>query len=701
MDGISAGAKEIPLETAGFFTFFSIFAAMKRICLIGVLFCMAFLYACHTQTTKFAELDETPIPELAAIDRLMWQQPDSALAVLLDFAASPAADSLDAFNGHYTQLLASELLYKNDYQQSNRAELLQAVAYFDSLMMLSETHGVSPRANPHTQRRHCGLDPQSLTWDNIIFLDARAHYINGVGFYERDSVVEACGEYLEALETMEEHFQDKDLVGRKAQFMTYTYNRLGDMFSEQFMMESSIRCYEQALEYCLIEPTSPTGVPNTLYRLGKQYDKMDMVDKARQYYCQALEMIPNTDNLVYRNILSSKAICDYQLGLGIEQSLVMLRQVLSKTTDEKEQSVRLLIIGCVFFEERMYDSAIYYLEPICENGKDEASQIEAANYLHIIYDSLGDKEKATYYMRLSAYQRKTEGQNKALVSQLDHLFQNHENHNQEKEAKQEQRNAVLRTIKMVIPIVIIAVSIIIVLIRKRNNKKLADQHIQAQLKLEEKEEQHIEELNRQQKESNQRLHESETMFVKKIEAEQQRHEKTMEAERQAHRMEQAALSGRLKRSNEKLRDVSKQLEETLAKNSLSETETSDDYSAYINAPICLYIVNLVHRQQFKSKMDYLVYKDDALGKEQLLALRDAAEKHLARFNSHIRKRFPNLTDNDMDYCYLFLLGLGEADVSALMQRAYTTVCDRSRKISRIIGASDSLYQALRNMLYEN
>ena len=175
----------------------------------------------------------------------------------------------------------------------------------------------------------------------------------------------------------------------------------------------------------------------------------------------------------------------------------------------------------------------------------------------------------------------------------------------------------------------------------------------------------------------------------------------MEAERQAHRMEQAALSGRLKRSNEKLRDVSKQLEETLARNSFLETEASDDYSAYINAPICLYIVNLVHRQQFKSKMDYLVYKDDALGKEQLLALRDAAEKHLARFNSQIRKRFPNLTDNDMDYCYLFLLGLGEADVSALMQRAYTTVCDRSRKISRIIGASDSLYQTLRNMLYEN
>jgi hypothetical protein len=99
-------------------------------------------------------------------------------------------------------------------------------------------------------------------------------------------------------------------------------------------------------------------------------------------------------------------------------------------------------------------------------------------------------------------------------------------------------------------------------------------------------------------------------------------------------------------------------------------------------------------------MDYLIYKDNALSKEQLLALRDAAETNLPRFVSLIRKQFPKLTDNDMDYCYLFLLGLNEADISALMQRAYTTVCDRSRKISRIIGANESLYHTLRNMLSE-
>ena len=129
---------------------------------------------------------------LENIDSLMWQQPDSALAVMMQFAASPEADSLGEFNGHYCQLLIAELLYKNDYAQSNRAEVLQAVGYFDSI--------------------------------DDAFLAARAHYINGVGFYERDSLIEACTEYLNTLRIMENHFGENELVGKKARFMALTYS---------------------------------------------------------------------------------------------------------------------------------------------------------------------------------------------------------------------------------------------------------------------------------------------------------------------------------------------------------------------------------------------------------------------------------------------------------------------------------------------
>ena len=142
-------------------------------------------------------------PELSTIDSLMWKNPDSALTVMIEFAASPEADSLNAFEGHYCQVLIAELLFKNDYAQSNRTELLKAVGYFDSIVDLR------------------GADARGVS---VPFLDAWAHYINGAGYYEHDSLTEACAEYLNTLRIMESHFGENEMVGKKARFMALTYS---------------------------------------------------------------------------------------------------------------------------------------------------------------------------------------------------------------------------------------------------------------------------------------------------------------------------------------------------------------------------------------------------------------------------------------------------------------------------------------------
>ena len=95
------------------------------------------------ETRRATSLPPTTVsPELSSIDSLMWRQPDSAFALLLQFVGSPEADGLDTYNGHYCQLLISELLYKNDYEQTNRQDLQKAVAYFDSLTLLPPFKGV-------------------------------------------------------------------------------------------------------------------------------------------------------------------------------------------------------------------------------------------------------------------------------------------------------------------------------------------------------------------------------------------------------------------------------------------------------------------------------------------------------------------------------------------------------------------------------
>ena len=181
---------------------------------------------------------------LESIDSLMWQQPDSAFALLIDFAGSPEADSLDESDLHYFQLLVSGLLYKNDYEQTNRKDLLRAVAYYDSIAGSpgAEARGMS--VGPFRRR-----DASHASAQTTAFLAARAHYINGVGFYERDSVVEACTEYLKALETMEEHFEEKELVGNKARFMALTYTHLTELFSDQYLHEQAIYFAKLSLQH--------------------------------------------------------------------------------------------------------------------------------------------------------------------------------------------------------------------------------------------------------------------------------------------------------------------------------------------------------------------------------------------------------------------------------------------------------------------
>ena len=670
---------------------------------IVLLFLLSFALLCACQrhdidpveTRRATSLPTTiASPELSAIDSLMWRQPDSALACLIPYFDTCCRDAkfcvstTTAYNRHYAHLLLAELLYKNDYAQTNRPALQQAVAYFDSLTFTLNDTPSPKRLIAGSSFREGGT--LSLTRnDNIVFLDARAHYINGVGYYERDSIVPACAEYLKALELMESRFGEKEPVGKKARFMTYTYNRLGEMFEEQYMMEPALDCYRHSCDYSIISPISSYSVSNALYRIGKQYDTKGDKDSADYYYMQALVNMPDSTNLYYRDIASTKALLSYQLTHQAEVPLEHLKQMAVLAADEDERLTRYIVIGNIFFEEGMYDSALLYLEPVLENKRNRFLQIRVANYLRIIYDSLGNREKSNECMSYLALHNEAGAENSVLVSQLSDLYKMYLTQKQEKEAEKKRETAVKKAIEIVIPIAVALALAIIVTAKVRSKKLLKKQREEADRMLGETEQQHKEELRQRQTEAE-----------KMLEDKEKQHLQEMESERQTHKLQQAALSGRLKRSNEELRDVSKQLEQSLSKNAQYESDTANDYAAFINDPICKHIVGVAHKQQFKSKMDYLIYKDDALSKEQLLDLRNAVQKHLPRFVAHIRRQYPKLTDNDMDCCYLVLLGLNEADISALMQRAYTTVCDRSRKISRIIGAHDSLYHALHNMLKE-
>ena len=374
---------------------------MKTYLHIVVLLSLMVVGCARTVDDRVEEVVATPsLLKLSAIDSLMWWRADSALAVMMEFAGSEAADSLDVFEGHYCQVLIAELLYKNFYKQSNRKELLKAVRYFDSI--------------------------------DDGFLAARAHYINGVGLYERDSVVAACGEYLKALEVVETHFpnlETQDVASLRVEhlprFMGLTYGRLAELFSGQFMQEPAIVCCKRALEFQEIEPGSPLNQSGLLYLLGKQYDKLNQYDSAAYYYDEALRLLPDTNNLVYRDLVSQYAILKYETENDAESFIQDLGCMVAQAADESEKLTRYLTIGAFYADVGQNDSALKYLTPVFMYKDDYQMTREAARCMRDIYQSQGDSLKVIQYAMYLTDNEVREGESNAQVSQLNELFQRH------------------------------------------------------------------------------------------------------------------------------------------------------------------------------------------------------------------------------------------------------------------------------------
>ena len=378
----------------------------------------------------------------------MWVQPDSAFAMLQKFASSATSDSLDEFNGHYCQMLISELLFKNNYAQSNRTELIAAMDYFDSLTVASDQ-------NP-----------------NIVFLDARAHYMNGVGYYERDSLPEACAEYLRALRIMESRFSENELVGKKARFMALTHNRLMELFSHQFMQEPAIYCGKQSVAYDRIAHSEPIHIASTLLHIGQQYAKIDEYDSAA-YYCDlTLSYIPDRNTLVYRDWVSLTALNNYNNHRDTLAALDSLKSMMVQASDETEMLTRFMAIGSIYHDIGQYDSAKYYWEPVFELEERGFNLRIVADYLREIALKEGDTLKVNQYAQVVAKNSSSPGESQARVSKLNDLFQSYLLEKQEAASVRARKEDVKKATRIIVPMAILMALAIIVFAKLRSRKLL-------------------------------------------------------------------------------------------------------------------------------------------------------------------------------------------------------------------------------------
>ena len=533
----------------------------------------------------------------------MQTRPDSALSLLLD---EPVDDP-------YYQLLLSEALYKNDNPQLNRSELLEAMDYFESV--------------------------------DVPFLAARCHYMNGVGYYEMDSVVRACEEYLKALEIMDEHFGKRETVGDKAKFMALAHTHLCLLFSDQFLHEQAIYFGEQSLPFYKNYNAPPSYITWVLVEIGSHFNMMNQWDSASFYYEKAMDILPDTNTLVYRDIETSRALLQYYLDGDAQKAQIKLNHLINLVEDKRELLARYLNISEVFFIEKQYDSAVLYLTDVFYESSNIDAKKQAAKWLMeicLMQDRSNDTQVYSDYLAQFA----TPEENSINIkSRLAELYGNHRQRKAEKWHQQNRRKQTFGTITVVVGLLIVILALCL-LYRKSKSKKL---------QLEER----------------------------------------IKEERIGHAIRQKALGGRLKRSNETLLELKAKI-----KQQENEEEREDRMDIpFEEEPICKHIIQICNDERIpiKANLPFSSYADLALTAEQEAQLREAAVRHYRRLFERLKKNYPALKNKDYLYCYLCLLDLDNAQIAVLTHLSYRTVWEREKRLQRIFGREDRIIVILKSI----
>lgn len=282
-----------------------------------------------------------------------------------------------------------------------------------------------------------------------------------MGYYERDSLIDACEEYLNALRMMEEHFEEKVLAGHKARFMALTYNRLVELFSAQYMQEPAIYCGKQSLAYDKKAQSSPDKIANTYFFIAKQYGKLEEADSVTYYYKMALETHPDRKTLVYRDAVCLLALSEFGTHHDTLASLDSLKSMMAQAASEAEMLTRFMAIGSIYHDIGQYDSAKVYLEPVL--GKYGKRGKVAARLLRDIALIEGDTVKANQYAQFLIEDVTSAAKNQAQVSQLNDMFQQHLQWEQEKAEAERRQTEQLAARRRLVRGVVTAVAVLLVL----------------------------------------------------------------------------------------------------------------------------------------------------------------------------------------------------------------------------------------------
>ena len=640
-----------------------------------------------------------------------------------------------------SQIRVADSLYKNYLPQYNFDEVKAAMEFFDSLR-LSKTTDNGQRTTDifhRSKTKSCTSDAYPRTVDScplsVDFICAKAHYYPAVGLTEKDDIVGACEHYLIALEIMEPLVEtsplwrlniedktktspqwrlmandkrqktkgkalcdsaslrlcDSDEDYEKIRFVALIYTRLGRLFTNNNYCDLAILKYKKALG-CVNLINDNSFKANLLKELANSYQLSNNVDSALYCYNESLRY----DYSLINKLDVEKNIAQILFDRGDRDSAYLLiKSNLGKIENYNANDSYSFILGEMYFVDKVYDSAIYYLERSF-NSQHYYTRLMSSRMLSVIYDSICNIDKKAYYDDIVSG-LSIKSINKSVdTNKLQAVYDNYNKRKIERERAESKRNTIVLFVLFSVIVILAFIVIILITYRnkiRRNNlldklenqdnviNKINDDIRQRELEIDEYSKM-IEEkkgcivkLEKELKEKEQEISDRKT-DIDTIE-----NDLLIKIDELEHLKEELSL---------KNKTIEKQKKEFVKlKQNVKRINENIDFDGYYNAEICKRILG-------RKKSDFTALTDD-----ELALLLDAADQHLGVMTETLSQKYPRLRKEDMYCISLILLNTNKSDYHYLLGRNRKTIWERINRIKSIMNIDDNkdLFLSIKDALY--
>ena len=580
------------------------------------------------------------------------------------------------------QIHIADSLYKNYLPQYNFDEVKAAMEFFDSYQP-SAISGQRWRLFDKEAD-----DGNRLIAESRQLTAAKAHYYHAVGLTEKDDIVGACEHYLIALEIMEDMMaKDKSLKTKgkksvdccplsvdnpedyeKTRFVSLVYTRLGQIFYNENYCDIATLQYKRALEY--IEKIGDNASMSLVLKfLGNSYQLNNMLDSALYYYTESLKKNKDFNNKldIEKNIAQ---ILFYKGERDTAFSLV--KNNLTIIDNENVKYSYYTTLGKMYYEDKIYDSAIYYYETSIRSNNINI-KLSSAISLSSIYDSINDKEKKAAYDNILSKLFVEESKDIVNKTKLQSIYESYKERKLEKERIKNRRKIFLIVISMLF-IVIIMFTIILGKYKKK--------HLKLSRILNEKESN----INDKDDIINQ--------ITKEI--------KLKEEELQKLLFKNSFTDGKLKSKNAEIQNKDElikkyELEIISLNNKLERTKSGlSNVNEYYHSLVCSKILKQIEELSEKN-MDTSCL--EPLKQEELFLLLKHANRYLNNLFIDLSSRFTKLKKDDLYYLSLIIIDLNDKQISSLFGVTYNSIKVRKKKICSIFNiTTEELYSFLNKYL---